>query len=126
VEYLVVASDGRHETVAPAGVPRPVTVLPQPDPPVGVPQNVTVTVDDGDGDGGAHALVVTWEPASGPVAAYRIYRGTTQGLPPGPDTYLTYVPADCLVFRDATALPHAAYSYTVVAVTAHGRTSAVS
>ncbi|MEQ4208452.1 hypothetical protein [Actinopolymorpha sp. B9G3] len=120
VEYVVVASDGRHETVAPSGVPRSVTVLPQPDPPVGVPQNVTVTVDD------TRARVVTWEPASGPVVAYRIYRGATQGLPPGPDTYLTYVPADCQVFRDATALPHASYSYTVVAVTTHGRTSAVS
>jgi hypothetical protein len=120
VEYVVVASDGRHEVAAPSGVPRSVTVLPQPDPPVGVPQNVTVSVDD------TLARVVTWEPASGPVVAYRIFRGTTQGLPPGPDTYLTFVPADCHVFRDVTTLPHAAYSYTVVAVTAHGRTSAAS
>ena len=118
VEYAVVAHDGRHETVAPAGHTRSVTVLAQPDPPVGVPQNPRVDVD------GLGANVVSWEAASGPVAAYRIYRGTTPGLPPGPDTYLTYVPADRTAFRDTTALPDASYSYTVVAVTVHGRTSA--
>jgi hypothetical protein len=118
VEYVVVATDGRHEVEAPAGVPRSVTVLPQPDPPVGTPRNVQVSVDETD------AHVVTWEPASGPVAAYRIYRGTTPGLPPGPDTYLTFVPGDRTVFRDVTASAAMSYAYEVVACTTHGRTSA--
>ena len=118
VEYVVVATDGRHEVVTPTRSPRSVTVLPQPDPPVGVPQNVEVSVDE------TGAQVVTWEPASGPVVAYRIYRGTTSGLPPGPDTYLTYVPGDRTVFRDVTASWATSYSYAVVAVTTHGRTSA--
>ena len=64
---------------------------------------------------------VTWTTAEG-AFLYRIYWGRTPGFEPGPDTYLTYVPARRTVFRDSTNPAQETSFYKVVSVSAEGRT----
>jgi hypothetical protein len=116
VEYYVSVSDGGRTAVAPAGAPdqtSSVTVLPSPGGPLPTVSRPSVSTD-------AHGALVSWS-GHGPVQEYRIYRGTTPGFSPGPESYLTYVASGQTRFRDSSARSGGPYSYRIVASTIDGR-----